>query len=112
VAIYSKYLNIMLVSVQSFKGIGPTIRNNCNAFICCNLQNMSELIKISEEYSGMFGGKEKFEKIYQEATKERYDFLYLDLQSNPARAFRNFEVLLAEGDNLLFQGGAELKIPE
>ena len=25
------------------------------------------------------------------ATEKRYDFLYLDLQSNPARAFRNFE---------------------
>ena len=40
-------------------------------------------------------------------------FLYLDLQSNPARAFRNFEVQLAEGDNLLFDDGSiELKIPE
>ena len=105
-------VGMLAVSVQSFKGIGPTIRNNCNAFICCNLQNMSELIKISEEYSGMFGGKEKFEKIYAEATKERYDFLYLDLQSNPARAFRNFETLLADGDQLYFDGSSEVKIPE
>ena len=105
-------VGLLAVSVQSFKGIGPTIRNNCNAFICGNLQNMSELIKISEEYSGMFGGKEKFEKIYAEATKERYDFLYLDLQSNPARAFRNFETLLATRDELYFDGSAELKIPK
>ena len=105
-------VGMLAVSVQSFKGIGPTIRNNCNAFICGNLQNMSELIKISEEYSGMFGGKEKFEKIYAEATKERYDFLYLDLQNNPARAFRNFETQLAEGNNLMFQSDAELKIPK
>jgi hypothetical protein len=43
----------------------------------------------------------------------RYDFLYLDLQSNPARAFRNFEEQLAEGSNLLF-GDKQIKtnIPE
>ena len=74
---------------------------------------MSELDKISAEYSGMFGGDEKFRKIYNKATEQRYDFLYLDLQSNPARAFRNFEEQLAEGSNLLF-GDKQIKtnIPE
>ena len=105
-------VGMLTISVQSFKAIGPTIRNNCNAFICCNLQNMSELDKISQEYSGMLGGDEKFRKIYNEATKNRYDFLYIDLQSNPARAFRNFETQIAEGDKLLFEGDAEVKIPE
>ena len=105
-------VGMLAVSVQSFKGIGPTIRNNCNAFICCNLQNMSEMTKISDEYNGMFGGDEKFRKIYAEATKERYDFMYLDLQSNPARAFRNFETLLADGDQLYFDGSSEVKISE
>ena len=63
---------------------------------------MSELDKISQEYSGMFGGDKKFREIYAKATEQRYDFLYLDLQSNPARAFRNFETQLADGDKLLF----------
>ena len=105
-------VGMLAVSVQSFKAVGPTIRNNVNAFICGNLQNMSELDKISQEYNGMFGGDEKFRKIYAEATKQRYDFLYLDLQNNPARAFRNFETQLAEGDKLFFEGDAEVKIPE
>lgn len=105
-------VGLLAVSLQSFKGIVPTVRNNCNAFICGNLQNMGELDKISQEYSGMYGGDEKFRKIYAEATKERYDFLYLDLQSNPARAFRNFETLLATRDELYFDGYAELKIPK
>lgn len=100
------------MSVQSFKSLGPTIRNNTNAFICLNLQNMSELSKISDEYNGMFGGDEKFRKIYAKATEVRYDFMYLDLQSNPARAFRNFETQLAEGDKLLFEGEGENKIPD
>ena len=105
-------VGLLAVSVQSFKSLGPTIRNNTNAFICGNLQNMSELDKISQEMSGMFGGDEKFRKIYHKATEVRYDFLYLDLQSNPARAFRNFEEQLAEGDKLLFEGEVKNKIPE
>jgi hypothetical protein len=63
---------------------------------------MSELDKISQEYSGMYGGDDNFRKIYQKATENRYDFLFLDLQENPARAFRNFEQQIAEGDRLLF----------
>ena len=105
-------VGLLAVSVQSFKAVGPTIRNNTNAFICGNLQNMSELDKISSEFSGMFGGDEKFRKIYKKATEQRYDFLYLDLQSNPARAFRNFEEQLAEGDRLLFEGPIADNIPE
>ena len=105
-------VGLLAVSVQSFKAVGPTIRNNTNAFICGNLQNMSELDKISLEFSGMLGGDEQFRKIYNKATEQRYDFLYLDLQSNPARAFRNFEEQLAEGDRLLFGGEVKNKIPE
>ena len=105
-------VGLLAISVQSFKSVGPTIRNNTNAFICGNLQNMSELEKISSEFSGMFGGDEKFRKIYKKATEQRYDFLYLDLQSNPARAFRNFEEQLAEGDNLLFDGPVQDNVPE
>ena len=105
-------VGLLAISVQSFKAVGPCIRNNTNAFICGNLQNMSELDKISLEYSGMYGGDEKFRKIYHKATEQRYDFLYLDLQSNPARAFRNFEEQIAEGDKLLFEGEVVDTIPE
>jgi len=105
-------VGLLAVSVQSFKSLGPTIRNNTNAFICGNLQNMSELDKISQEMSGMFGGDDKFRKIYHKATEVRYDFLYLDLQSNPACAFKNFEEQITEGEKLLFEGGIQNKIPE
>lgn len=105
-------VGLLAVSVQSFKAVGPTIRNNTNAFICGNLQNMSELEKISQEFSGMFGGDEKFRKIYNKATEQRYDFLFLDLQENPARAFCCFHTQLADGDKLLFEGDVKNNIPE
>tara|TARA_R110000824_G_scaffold384084_1_gene577921 strand:- start:309 stop:974 length:666 start_codon:yes stop_codon:yes gene_type:complete len=104
-------VGLLAISVQSFKALGPVIRNNCNAFICLNLQNMSELSKISDEYSGMFGGDENFRKIYNKATEVRYDFLYLDLQSNPSRAFCCFHTLLADGDKLYFGEGAVGHMP-
>lgn len=31
------------------------------------------------------------------ATPEKYDFLYLDLQSNPPLAYHNFEKVIAQG---------------
>ena len=105
-------VGLLAISVQSFKSISPTIRNNCNSFICCNLQNMNELDKISDEYSGMFGGDEKFRKIYHRATQNRYDFLFLDLQENPARAFCCFHTQLADGDKLLFEGEVKNNIPD
>ena len=106
-------VGLLAMSVQSFKALGPTIRNNTNAFICLNLQNMSELDKISDEFSGMFGGDKKFRQIYAKATEVRYDFMYLDLQSNPARAFCCFHTQLAEGDKLLFgEGSVDTSIPE
>ena len=104
-------VGLLAISVQSFKALGPVIRNNCNAFICLNLQNMSELAKISDEYSGMFGGDDNFRKIYHKATEVRYDFLYLDLQSNPSRAFCCFHTLLAEGDKLHFGATGSLDDP-
>ena len=72
---------------------------------------MSELDKISAEFSGMFGGDDKFRQIYRKATEQRYNFLYLDLQSNPARAFRNFEQQIAEGDRLMFGDKPANNIP-
>ena len=43
---------------------------------------------------------EEYKKIYSEATKSRYDFLYLDLKN--IRAFKTFTTLLWEkGDPVL-----------
>jgi len=36
-------------------------------------------------------------KIYRKATPNKFDFLYMDLQSNPPLAYRNFEKVIAVG---------------
>ena len=46
-----------------------------------------------------------FLMIYKYATPNRYDFLHMDLQSNPVKCYANFKTLIAEGQTLLFDAG-------
>jgi hypothetical protein len=46
----------------------------------------------------MFDGK--FRELYKKATKKKYDFLHLNLQENPAEAWRNFEEKLYPLNNI------------
>lgn len=56
---------------------------------------------MAEEYGDNFGGEKKWLEIYKLATPNRYDFLHMDFQHNPPRAYHNFEKLIAEGENIL-----------
>tara|TARA_R110001592_G_scaffold68504_7_gene209877 strand:+ start:89 stop:403 length:315 start_codon:yes stop_codon:yes gene_type:complete len=67
--------------------------------------NTKELGKIAEEIGDQFGGADNFLKIYYMATPEKYDFLYLDLQSNPPLAYHNFEKVIAHGGQHREEGG-------
>ena len=60
--------------------------------------NRKELLKIAEEYGDLFGGPEKWIALYKKATPERYNFIHMDLQSNPPKMYRNFDELIAEGE--------------
>jgi len=39
----------------------------------------------------MFGGDDNFRELYKQATTEKYSFLHLNLQENPAEAWINFD---------------------
>ena len=71
---------------------------------------MKELGKIAEEIGDQFGGYDNFLKIYYTATPEKYDFLYLDLQSNPPLAYKNFEKVIAQGGQHKVVEGADLNM--
>jgi hypothetical protein len=51
-------------------------------------------MKVMEEYGDLVGGQENFLKMYDEVHSEPYNIMYLDLQSNPARVFKNHETQL------------------
>ena len=91
-------IRLLLMSSQNYRAVSPVIRSNAtNMIIGSPFPNMKELGKIAEEIGDQFGGYDNFLKIYYTATPEKYDFLYLDLQSNPPLAYKNFEKVIAQG---------------
>ena len=88
---FRHYIDFYIIAVQSFRAVSGMIRNNCTDVIVCKQQNSKELLKIAEEYGDMVGGEKNFLKLYNEAHKERFSFLYLKLSENPAKAFIRFE---------------------
>ena len=88
---FRHYIDFYIIAVQSFRAVSGMIRNNATDIIICKQQNQKELMKIAEEYGDMVGGQDNFLKLYDEAHKDRYSFLYLKLSENPAEAYIRFE---------------------
>ena len=96
-------IKLLIISSQKFKGsVSPIIRSNATDIIIGSpFPNQKELLAIAEEFGDLFGGPENFLKHYKIATPNKYDFCYLDLQSNPPLMYSNFDkvVLTGGGDN-------------
>ena len=95
-------IKLMIISSQKFtNSVSPVVRSNAtDVIIGSPFPNKKELSNVASEYGDLFGGEENFLKIYQKATPNRYDFLYLDLQENPPLAYHNFEKVVAVGDTI------------
>jgi hypothetical protein len=83
-------IQLFIISTQLFRKVPTTVRANANWVLVGRLTNDSELEKLSEEYSGMFGGDANFREQYKKATKKKYDFMTLKLTENPAEIWINF----------------------
>jgi hypothetical protein len=104
-------IRLLIISSQNFRACSPIIRQNAtNVIVGSPFPNQKELEKMAEEYGDSFGGKDNWLKIYQMATPNRYDFLHMDFQSNPPKAYHNFETLIAEGSKNI--GGDNFKSDE
>ncbi len=96
----------LCISSQNYKMVNNIARQNCqNLIITSPFPNFKEMLKISEEFGDVVGGQKAFLMIYKYATPNRYDFLHMDLQSNPVKCYANFKTLIAEGQTLLFDAG-------
>ncbi len=93
-------IGLLLFASQLFRGLPPVLRQNAT-FALIGGPNPSdfEIEKMAEEYGAIYKGSENFKKLYRSATNKRYNFMYLDLQSNPALAYRNFSELIFKGDD-------------
>ena len=92
-------IKLLIISSQKFTGsVSPIIRANAtDVIIGSPFPNQKELERIADEYGDLFGGQKIWLKIYRKATPNKYDFLYMDLQSNPPLAYHNFEKVVATG---------------
>ena len=88
-------IGLLLMASQLFRGLPPVLRSNAT-FVILGSPNPSEfeLLKMAEEYGGVFGGDKEFLALYKEATPNRYDFLFMDLTHNPPKAYSNFKTLI------------------
>tara|TARA_R110000737_G_scaffold4753_3_gene15322 strand:- start:7099 stop:7824 length:726 start_codon:yes stop_codon:yes gene_type:complete len=84
-------IDLFIVSSQLLKKVSPTIRANANWILCGRLTNEAEVEKLSEEWSGMYGGDKNFREQYKKCTKKRYNFMTLKLTENPAEIWFNFD---------------------
>lgn len=87
----SRHSNCSLIfSCQAFKQLNKTARANLTDCILGKTYNMAQFEDIYQEVGALFGSKKYFKKLYDYATAVKYSFLYLKLDANPPRAFKNF----------------------
>lgn len=99
-------IKLLIISSQNFRACSPIIRQNAtNVVVGSPFPNQKELGKMAEEYGDCFGGAENWLKIYRMCTPNRYDFLHMDFQSNPPKAYHNMEKLIAIGDKIVGDAG-------
>jgi hypothetical protein len=94
---FRHYIDMYVIATQSFRAVSGLIRNNATNVIVCRLQNMKEREKVAEEYGPMVGGEDNFNQLYDQIHGKPYQYMVIDLQSNPARVLRNFEDVMWEG---------------
>ena len=88
---YRHYNMSLIITTQSFRSIPLICRSNASAYVLFKSHNKKEIEKLEEEMGGMFP---EFLKLYDEATKEKFSFLYLDMEK--ATAWLRYDKLLYE----------------
>tara|TARA_R110000824_G_scaffold171535_1_gene349194 strand:+ start:114 stop:1046 length:933 start_codon:yes stop_codon:yes gene_type:complete len=97
----------LCISSQNYRMVNNIARQNCqNLIITSPFPNYKEMLKIAEEFGDVVGGQKQFLAIYKYATPNRYDFLHMDLQSNPVKCYSSFKTLVAEGQTTYFDMGS------
>ena len=92
----------IMIFVQSARAVSNMIRSNATDILIYRQQSNLEWDKLKEEYSDL--APKNFEKYYAISQMERYNFLYIDAQQNPAHFYSGFSELLGIGDKMVYKG--------
>ena len=93
----------MIVITQYFKFLTPILRNNLSGYYLMGKFSGNELKKISDALSYFGGSDQAFLEIYKKSKKEKFDFLFLNVEAMEAR--RNHDEILWNED-MEDKGGA------
>ena len=85
---YRHWNTSVILSTQAFRALAPIARTNTTHSMIFAVPNENEFNKLDDEFGGIYGGQ--FRKLYEEATNEKFHFLYLKLRELPAEAYKNF----------------------
>lgn len=93
--IKNRHLGICFcILVQTAKGIPKTFRLNSSVFHLCRFSNKKMILEdIYPEVSNVLT-EEQFEKLYDEATKERYGSLIIDCSNKDKRFLKSLDAEL------------------
>jgi hypothetical protein len=72
---------------QSFYKIPKTIRSNCNYFVLLKLSGKRDLNLILSEFE-LGVTKDELMEMYDDATKEKFSFLLVDVEADKEKKFR------------------------
>ena len=78
----------LIITTQKIKDIPHGMRTNCSHIICFNLKNQKEERDFANENAYIAD----IHKHYVQATKEPYNFLYINKELN--KVYHNFETEL------------------
>ena len=92
----------IMIFVQSARAVSNMIRSNATDILIYRQQSNLEWDKLKEEYSDL--APKNFETYYAISQMERYNFLYIDAQQNPAHFYSGFSELLGIGDKMVYKG--------
>ena len=87
------------ICTQRYRMLSPTLRTQANALVFFRVRNLKDVQAFEEENSALVDQK-TLHAMYEQATREPYSFLYLNLMiSEPSEfAFRKFEVRLVPNE--------------
>jgi len=84
------YNTSIIASVQAFRHLNKVARSNMSDCILGKTYNAKEMQAIYEEVGALCGSKKRFFKMWSYACNQKYHFMYMKLDSNPVRVFKNF----------------------
>jgi hypothetical protein len=80
-----------IITTQRFRNISTVIRGQISRFVCYQTSNQHEIQSISESCDMDF---DSFKLLFDYATSQPYNFLYIDSSRNPPVFYKNFNEII------------------